>query len=185
MRIRRTTSKSFSHRAQRRTVSQCRPSRVYKPQQRTRWPNNRRTSELGAAGVRPGAAANTELQHGRFACWGLNKPVSRPAPRGGRSHKYHNPQIIIMHAPSIRRGQFIPCSTSLSAGRAPIDAHFRFARCIRAARSSIVRALNIIPCGSDHGALGWRRAAQASMHSVRPRGGYSSKPPSSFQSRAV
>jgi hypothetical protein len=40
----------------------------------------------------------------------------------------------------------------------------------RTPQAALVRAVNIISCGPDRDALGWRRAAQASMHGVPPNG---------------
>jgi hypothetical protein len=46
----------------------------------------------------------------------------------------------------------------------------RVASLQRTPQAALVRAVNIISCGPDRDALGWRRAAQASMHGVPPNG---------------
>lgn len=86
----------------------------------------------------------------------------------GDSHRYH--RVITskyMDAPSTQRHNIIRDRQSV---RCQYVRTFGLRAALLQRAAAFVCDVNIIPCGSDRRAVGWRRAAQANMHGGPPNG---------------
>ena len=96
------------------------------------------------------------------------RPTRRLGVTTGDSHGYH--RVITskyMDAPSTQRHNIIRDRQSV---RCQYVRTFGLRAALLQRAAAFVCAVNLIPCGSDRGAVGWRRAAQANMHGGPPNG---------------